>query len=542
MSDPFIVRFSGDTIVGVDTFPSYVGLRFFLSSFTGNDKDGSLLFYSNGTYVYNRQGEIMDGCDTFLAPSDYVYSLLQGGLGAGAAQGIIGFKKPKSESHYYIYYVIADSCNNCLLYRSTIDMSMNSRLGKVVELNKVVYSGGSMHPNAVSACKHANGIDWWLVIGKWEQNKNLVFLVDSEGIHPPTEYIIGDSTILLVPQGRVIFSPDGATMAKAYGSNRTNLFDFNRCTGELSNPAYISTMDSLPGNMDSFLNSASIAYSPNGRFIYVCTFINIFQYDLCAEDVQASETIVWSLDIDPWNSDNAIYNMQLGPDGRIYVGSHSSSNDKGVTVINKPNEKGLACDVRYKGVLAEVMKTDGYGIPNMPNYRLGASPVYQAEAGANRTICKDSTTQLGSAQKVNELVYEWRSTDPAAYISDANAHNPMVSTTADEALFIVDVVDTVSRLTCLERSDTVVVKTYTCYPNQLNIPTIIKSGNNPYLIIPNLPANTTVQVYNAAGQIVFESTNYQNNWQAANVAAGVYALRTRMSNGTEQRGKVVVVE
>ncbi|MBL7779558.1 MAG: T9SS type A sorting domain-containing protein, partial [Chitinophagales bacterium] len=121
-------------------------------------------------------------------------------------------------------------------------------------------------------------------------------------------------------------------------------------------------------------------------------------------------------------------------------------------------------------------------------------------------------------------------------------HHPTVSTTADEALFIVDVVDTVSRLTCLERSDTVVVKTYTCYPNQLNIPTIIKSGVQPYLIIPNLPANTAVQVYNAAGQLMYESNSYQNNWHIGNVAAGIYAIRTRMSNGTEQRSKVVVVD
>ncbi|MBL7778764.1 MAG: hypothetical protein JNK66_10800, partial [Chitinophagales bacterium] len=153
------------------------------------------------------------------------------------------------------------------------------------------------------------------------------------------------------------------------------------------------------------------------------------------------------------------------------------------------------------------------GMPNFPNFRLGASPIYQMpEAGANRTVCKDSTTQLGSAQKVNELLYTWRSTDPNAYISDVHHHHPTVSTTADEALFIVDVVDTVSRLTCLERSDTVVVKTYTCYPNQLNIPTIIKSGSHPYLVIPNLPANTAIAVYNAAGQLMYESANYQNQW------------------------------
>ncbi len=542
MSDPFIVRFNSDTIVGIDTFNNYQGLRFLLTSFTSSDESGNLLFYTNGSFIYNQFGQVMDGCDTFLAPSDYVYFLSQGGLGAGSTQGVVGFKKPQSDSLYYLFYVISDSCNNCLLYRSTIDMSQNGGLGKVIELNRVVHTESSMYPNAVSACKHANGIDWWLVIGKLEQNKNLIFLIDSNGIRPPTEYIIGDSTNYITPAGRIVFSPDGNTMAKAYGSNRTNLFDFDRCDGSLSNNRAISTFDSVPGNMDSILYSLSVAFSPNNRFLYVNSTINIFQYDLWAEDVQASETIVWSLDIDPWNSDNLILTMQLGPDGRIYVGSHSSSNDKGVTVINIPNEKGIACDVRYKGVLADVMKTDGYGIPNMPNFRLGASPVYQAAAGAHRTICKDSSTQLGSPQKVNELTYTWRSTDPNAYISDIHSHNPTVSTTLDEAMFIVELNDTVSRLTCTERSDTVIVKTYTCYPNQLNIPTIIKSGSNPYLVIPNLPAQTHVQVYNAAGQLVFESSNYQNNFNVGNIASGVYALRTRMSNGTEQRGKVVVVE
>lgn len=548
LSDPFIIRFNQDTIERVDTFVTYPRLPFFNTSFTASDSSGNLLFYTDGAYIYNRQGRIMDGCDTFISPSSYISSITNNGtgVGAGSAQGAIGFKKPGSDHLYYLFHNISSDCAYpdgwaCYLYYSLIDMSLNLGLGKVVELNHVLYTDNISYlsPNALGACRHANGVDWWLVQGKsHKQEDNLVFLVDNNGIHDPLIQTIGDTTILTNLAGRIVFSPDGTIMAKATGVGRTNLFDFNRCDGTLSNPRYISTVDSIRYS-DPLPASCNIAFSPSGRFLYVTNILDVRQYDLWASDIQESEVVVW--DIDTLNSNYTLFITQLAPDGRIYIGPHSSGSErKNLTFINKPNEKGVACDFRFGGVPFPRMKWHGLGIPNMPDFRLSASPVYFAEAGIDRSICKDSLTQLGADTLLNELVYTWSSNDLTAFINDIHTPNPMVSTNLDEVEFYVTAIDTVSRNTCMERTDTVKVATHYCEPNSIHIPTFINGRINPYFIITNPSGMVSLRVFNAAGQLVYGNTNYQNEWNSSSYASGVYIIEATIGNTLKLKSKVVV--
>lgn len=522
-----------------------------------SDNAGRLLFFTNGYKVYNRLGQQMPN-GTGLNPSQHLQDW--GNVYNVMLQAALILPMPGSERYYYIFHSgVSDSCpppavyaqNVCTLFYSIVDMQAHNGLGDVVSKNNVLLTGPEFAAGQLMACRHANGRDWWVVKNGFLEPRYYKFLFTSQGIEPPLVQDIGRQMGGGQFGGTSVFSPDGTKFATG-GIYSGKLFsklvymDFNRCTGEFSNADTLSVLSTYYSEQDndSVWLCPGSAFSPNGRYLYAHSCSDLYQYDLCSSNPQASQVLLHTAPKIPGTTYSArhFFPMQLAPNGRIYLGPYNLL--PYLSVIEQPDSSGLNCS--FKPYSIELPKyqasNSGRGMPNFPNFRLGASPVYQMQAGANRTICKDSTTQLGSAQKANELIYNWRSTDPNAYISDVHSHQPTISTTADEALFIVDVVDTVSRLTCLERSDTVVVKTYTCYPNQLNIPTIIKSGNNPYLVIPNLPANTAVQVYNAAGQLMFESNSYQNQWHAANVAAGIYAIRTRMSNGTEQRGKVVVVD
>lgn len=60
--------------------------------------------------------------------------------------------------------------------------------------------------------------------------------------------------------------------------------------------------------------------------------------------------------------------MQLAPDGKIYI-NVPNVNSSYFHVIESPNEKGVACDVRQHSIQFPFKNT--FSIPNMPYFRLG---------------------------------------------------------------------------------------------------------------------------------------------------------------------------
>ncbi|MBL7779118.1 MAG: hypothetical protein JNK66_12600, partial [Chitinophagales bacterium] len=507
------ITFNANGTVMQDTLPvqKFYHRTFVQGGASISDSAGNLQFFTNGYYVFDKNGEVMQN-GSGLNPTWFTVTEWKG-LNP-IIQCVLILPQPGNPSVYYIFHhTLDDTCGNyirdryCTLYYSTVDMKANSGLGSVVVKNKVLMQGNELAAGQLAACRHANGRDWWVIKNGYVDPIYHKFMLTDSGISYQGSQTIGSGFWHLRFGGTSVFSQDGTKFASGREYSWVSLMDFNRCTGEFSNPDSIfaySSAHSAPSSMfDSATFAFSVAFSPSGRYLYANAASEVYQYDLQATNIQGSEVLLAA-------SDSIYAVMQLAPNGKLYISRYQVFNSNQIAVIHHPDSAGVKCQFQSDGIT--LPKYAG-GMPNFPNFRLGASPIYQmGDAGPNRTICRDSTTQLGSAQKVNELLYTWRSTDPNAYISDVHHHHPTVSTTADEALFIVDVVDTVSRLTCLERSDTVVVKTYTCYPNQLNIPTIIKSGSHPYLVIPNLPANTAIAVYNAAGQLMYESANYQNQW------------------------------
>ena len=48
------------------------------------------------------------------------------------------------------------------LYYAIIDMNQNGGLGKVISKKNLLYKG-TFGGGRITACRHANGRDWWLV-------------------------------------------------------------------------------------------------------------------------------------------------------------------------------------------------------------------------------------------------------------------------------------------------------------------------------------------------------------------------------------------
>ncbi len=120
--------------------------------------------------------------------------------------------------------------------------------------------------------------------------------------------------ILFYFKHKVSFSPLGDRMVRYYPNEDIQLLEFDRETGTFVN---YSTFKLDVGTSLAFAGGCS--FSPNGQFLYVAALTNIYQFDMAASDISATQTTVatWDGFVDPIAI--SFLNCQLGPDCKIYI-------------------------------------------------------------------------------------------------------------------------------------------------------------------------------------------------------------------------------
>ncbi len=111
-----------------------------------------------------------------------------------------------------------------------------------------------------------------------------------------------------------------------------------------------------------------VGFSPNSKYLYFNTNTTLLQYDLEAEDIEASKDTIAVYDgyISTFLP-TTFFLQQLAPDGKIYL---SCTNTVDVLhVIHNPDEAGQACNMEQHGTQLPTLNL--FSIPNFPNYRLG---------------------------------------------------------------------------------------------------------------------------------------------------------------------------
>ena len=172
-----------------------------------------------------------------------------------------------------------------------------------------------------------------------------------------------------------------------------NLYNFDRCSGLLSNPML------LPYYGRNSTYEIGIAFSPNSRFLYITQSYCILQFDLADSNISTSVDTVAHITVPP-DTNEAItgyyFLMQLAPDGKIYVSANNS--EKYLHVINNPDEKGASCNfVNYGFVLPAF---NSFGLPSYPgNYPLGA-----LHGSPCDTLSPPDTSSVGIAKINREKV------------------------------------------------------------------------------------------------------------------------------------------
>jgi hypothetical protein len=269
-----------------------------------------------------------------------------------------------------------------VLNYSVVDMDSNAGKGKVVQKNVVLSDKQHYHWSPLSAVKHSNGKDWWLVKADCSNDRYQLFWVKEDTILGPYYQYITTKGDFCTAVSQLYFSEDGTQMAcsqygNIYGNggntfyyyNRVELYDFDRCDGTITYKKHYI----IPYDTSTYVNrdfKKGICFSPNGKLLYMSTNYSVFQIDL--EDTNTYNALYIH---GPDTSDLAYFprygTLVVAPNGKMYIGNHNGS--KYMSYIDNPNVKGLGCNFIPHGVWQPY--TYLLDPSNMPNYGLGADTV-----------------------------------------------------------------------------------------------------------------------------------------------------------------------
>lgn len=331
-----------------------------------SDEEGNLLFYSNGCYIVNKEGFIMENGDS-INPGLIQDSYCEAG-GSPYVQGVISIPAPGSDSLFYVFnldmglpYWLQDPFLGVAperLYYQLIDMSQANGLGKVVAKNQVAVQDTFARAN-IQAVRHANGVDWWVVTPKSHSNCYFMTLVTAQGVQPSFLECEGKVWSDQDASGQAVFTPDATRYIRFNADNGLNIFNFDNGTGSLSNPILFE----FPPSDTFYLGGAAV--SANSRFLYASARKKLYQFDLQSQDIASSRLLIgeWDGFANPYPT--IFYISALAPDGKIYISSTSSHLN--LHVIHKPDSLGLACELEQHGVT--LPSYNFATIPNFPHYR-----------------------------------------------------------------------------------------------------------------------------------------------------------------------------
>ncbi len=339
------------------------------------DTTGKLLFYAETQtgkpsfytgLIWNKENNLMINGDSIAGTGWYKQFLII----------------PNSVNDSLFYLFSASVTGPDGFFYSVIDISQDSGRGAVIQKN-VQLQGTNFYANdGIAAIKHGNGRDWWVMVRDWQNynNKFYYYAVTPAGISLDHVQYIGDTVQLSFY--RIEPSVDGQKIACCTNKGLISVFDFDRCSGLLSNEISIEK-DALLVNLAPWYWDCEL--SPNKRYLYVSEVYSSFdttnyllRFDLQAANIPASRDTLYA------GEQSAVAGLiELAPDGKIYWAcaynppntffypypdsTHNYITDN-LSVINYPDSS--FCDFQPFSFYLGGKRTY-YGLPNNPNYSLG---------------------------------------------------------------------------------------------------------------------------------------------------------------------------
>lgn len=357
-----------------------------------SDANGNLLFYTDGSTVYNANHNIMQNGTGLLGNTS-------------SSQSAIIIPYPQDPNKYYIFTVDSED-NFDLSYGPNdglnfyiVDMSLANGLGAVLSFDNVSNNILPLCSEKIAAVLHPNNTDYWIITHF--EDSFYAYQITANGILAPVVTQIGYNLPYegypVTSRGYLKASPNGQRIAIAHlsyiqqsfsGAFPANtikdnaapgvlaVYDFNAQTGIVSNEIILNQENGI-------LNGSpyGIEFSPNSELLYAELDFNdtsssywdgaeISQFNLSASPT--TKTILADSQTFYNNGTNTIFKargaLQLALDGKIYFAiTRDNYTGIGLSVIENPNQIGLSAGYQHESFIINTINnpnaTVAYGLP-----------------------------------------------------------------------------------------------------------------------------------------------------------------------------------
>lgn len=365
-----------------------------------SDAEGNLLFYTDGSQIYNASGEVT----------------VSGLLGSpSSTTAVAALPVSDNEGEYWIFTTdFFRGVNGTNYYRYD---ATSERL--LAGPTRIV----SNNTEKLAAYYNCETDSYWVLT----QNVDGDYLIFRVGASVELH-----STVTALPRnldnrqvvGQLKFSEDGTQLANVLPSflegqfgGIVQIYSFDPESGNILNPDSPSVLDfNQDENGDKIGFVYGTQFSPSGELLYVSILVNddravdggeLYQFDLLASNVNSTRTLVGqSLPT------NGYAGMSLGPDGKIYMAieaaneATSSCNCFGtydyLGIINAPDSPGNSCDFVQDGVFLATGQftgncgnsSAGGGKLGLPFHISGRKPSVFSSQMDSIIICPGDSIQL----------------------------------------------------------------------------------------------------------------------------------------------------
>jgi gliding motility-associated-like protein len=366
------LKFSGNFTPTIDSLPLLSSLDAEGGATAASDKNGNLLFYSDGTFVYNRQYQKMPGCG--------LTGLLGPGSGGNefSSQAALVVPYPGNDSLYILFHIFYgfSSNYNSFLYYSLIDMRAQNGLGDVVLANQLLL-GGTQIQLKLTSVLHCNKKHIWVLGHLRNSDQYCSLLVTESGINPTPVYsaatMISEPAILGNDyfKGCMKVSPQADRVTAAYMAlDSVEYCDFNNQTGVIANPRWLGVKP-VSGIKAASTGPFGVEFSPSGYRLYVSANYKItnltglekytaflYQFNTSFTSVSNIQSSIYMID-SIWNAN--MFAIQMAGNGRMYVNGY----DGFFHSIRNPEGLNAACNYVQSEVLQGYYEVRLSGI-NLP--------------------------------------------------------------------------------------------------------------------------------------------------------------------------------
>jgi len=349
-----------------------------------SDASGSLLFYSSGSYTWDRNGNLMPNGQGLLGNGPF-YTIPFPGNSGSSMTGVAVIKSPVNEHQYYL--IVTDAVEDQVYdaHYSLIDMTLNGGLGDVVPGQKDILLVSGIAEGVLTA-RASNCEGYWAVLHNRLGNEYYAFKVDAGGV----------STTPVISSG-ILGVPGYANYAvMRFNNARTRIvrgsgFVFETAAFDPATGAF-GAFDTVRTNHGMITN---YCFSPDDTKLYVSGNTGILQFDMGlmpnTAAIQAGQYAVLGGTLS--------MTMRLGPDQKIYTTLYGGP----LRTISNPNAAGAACG--YSSTPAIVLANNVY-VNELGNPVVVNTPVDTViPAAQDNTFCLQGEVTLSGVP--DALSYSW---------------------------------------------------------------------------------------------------------------------------------------